>query len=179
MEKIVFPKNKPLYTYMKEMKENIIKKNQKKYDLIIEFINKSTGLNIKTLCNFSHIDIEKINEEKFRDVLNDYKDILEVELGVQIDEYEMSIIDVIAVCVESINYSVRRKHILLKKKKRNPDSPEDPTENIKKKKIFLSIINEPKKTENYSKATNFKKLLNIPDLSNKKSKTNDNNNDTY
>jgi hypothetical protein len=172
MDKVKLPKDKPLYVYMKEMKENTMKENEKKYSLILEFINKATKMKLKNLCNFTHIDIEKINKEYFFDILNDYKDRLIVDLGIQINEYEMDIIDIIAVCVESIDYSVHRKHVLLEKKKRNPDSPEDPAERIEKKKIFLSIINKPKRDESYSKSTNIKSSLHIPEVPRKNNSTN-------
>lgn len=161
MEKYKIPNDKPLYVYMKELKENIMKENESKYNLIMEFLNKSMNLKLKSICDVKQFDIEKVNKNLFFDILNDYKDKLIVELGVEIDEYKMDVIDVISVCVNSINYSVYRKHVVLEKKKRNLDSPEDPPEKIKKKKIFISILNKPKKPKKpRSKPTSLKKMLN-------------------
>lgn len=173
MEKIELPQGKPLYVHLKEMKMNTIKENEKKYNLILDFIHKSTKIKCKTLCKFIDIDIEKINRSHFFEILNDYKDRLEVDLGIKIDEYEMDIIDVIAVCVESIDYSVHRKRVVLEKNKRNSDSPDDPAERIEKKKLFLSILNKPKRNEIYSKTTNIKKMLYINELPKKPSHSND------
>lgn len=142
MKKPEFDPNKPLYKFINEMKAYVIKENEKKYAFILEFINKSTGLKLKSLLDFKQIDIEKINPKKFDDALTEYKDKLENELQTQITSNE--IVDVIAICVESINYSVHRKRIVLEKKNRNSDSSDSSEDKIKKKKLFLSILNKPK-----------------------------------
>ena len=144
MEKPEFTPGKPLYIFLKELKAYVIKQNEPKYDLILEFINKAVNLKLNSLLDFKYIDVEKINAKKFRKVLAEYKDKLEEELSIKLeldddDEEEVNIVNIISACVKSINYTVYRKRIVLEKKNRNPESSESSEERIKKKKLFLSI----------------------------------------
>ena len=127
--------NKTYQVYMYELTQSTIKKNETKYKLILEFINKIAKLNLTSLCDFVDIDVDKINLEDFNQTLSEYKEKFDTE-GINLEKYltfknkmkKINIINTIAFCVESINYSVYRKRV-----------------NLKKKKISLSILNKQKK----------------------------------
>jgi hypothetical protein len=143
MQEPQFVKGKPLYIYMKELREYELHKSQSKYELILEFVNKISDSKFKSLCDFKNIDIDDIDMSHF----DNYKDKLESELKVKFDSDK--VIDVLSTCVESINYSIYRKRCILKPKNKNPDSSSDsPDDRVEVKKIFLSILNKPKSVVN-------------------------------
>jgi hypothetical protein len=100
---------------LKELKQHIREVKQKKYDLILIFLNKIFDTKYTSLLMFENMDINKIDKLKFFDLLNDNKDILEMELNIEIDEYTMKADEIIALCMRSINYCMIRKYITVKK----------------------------------------------------------------
>ena len=66
--------NKTYQVYMYELTQSTIKKNETKYKLILEFINKIAKLNLTSLCDFVDIDVDKINLEDFNQTLSEYKE---------------------------------------------------------------------------------------------------------
>jgi hypothetical protein len=114
----------------KEMKRQLLIIKQKKYDLVLNFLNKVFNTKNTSLCLFRDMDIDKINELRFIEILNDDKDELEVELNIRIDEYKMKPIDIISMCVRSIEYNVIRRNITVCKQNKQ-----------EKKKLLISIFN--------------------------------------
>jgi hypothetical protein len=123
--------DKPLYVFMKELKEHTLKKIKPKYDLILEFINKSCNLELKFLKDFKKYNLSKINIDNFEKILDDYKYKLEGELSIDIDDLHMDIVKILSDCLSSIDYSIH--------------SHREKNEKTGKIKIFLTIIDEPKK----------------------------------
>lgn len=122
---------KPLYVFLKELKEHTLIKIKPKYDLILEFINKSFKLEIKTLIHFTKYNLSNLDMDNFEKVLEDYKYKLEGELSIDIDDIHIDVVKILSDCLSSINYSVHSHR-----------------EKTDKKKIFLTIIDEPKKETN-------------------------------
>lgn len=114
--KPILNEKEPIYIYLKKLKEYTLFKNKDKYNLILEFINKFTNFNITSLCDFKDIDEDKINLKLYKDTLDLYKDKLEAELQIEINEYKMDMFHVLSLCLKSINYSIHKKTIIIKKK---------------------------------------------------------------
>jgi hypothetical protein len=123
--------DKPLYVFMKELKEHTLKKIKPKYDLILEFINKSFNLELKSLTHLKKYKLAKLDMDNFEKILYDYKYKLEGELSIDIDDIHVDVIKILSDCLSSINYSIH--------------SHREKSEKTGKIKIFITIINEPKK----------------------------------
>lgn len=137
-----FDPTKPLYVHMHNLQQYYIKIKEPKYKLILEFVNKFYDSNFTSLKEFQSIDIDKIDRQKFKDLLEveDYKDKLEGELQIDIDEIKLDIVNILAKCVESIDYSLYRKKVEFEKKNKK-------TGDITiTKKTFISILTKPKRT---------------------------------
>jgi hypothetical protein len=126
--------DKPLYVFMNELKEHTLAKIKPKYDLILEFINKSFNLQIKSLKYFKKYNFSKLDMDNFEKILYEYKYKLEGELNIEIDDLHINVIKILSDCLDSINYSIH--------------SHKEKTE---EKNLFLTIIDEPKKNQSENK----------------------------
>ena len=116
---------------MKELKEHTLKKIKPKYDLILDFINKSFNLEIKSLTYLKKYNLAKLDMDNFEKILYDYKYKLEGELSIDIDDIHIDVVKILSDCLSSIDYSIH--------------SHREKNEKTGKIKIFITIINEPKK----------------------------------
>ncbi len=114
----IFNSNKPTYVFMKELKEYSLNKIKPKYNLILEFINKSCDLKLKFLKDFKKINLKNINIDYFETILYDYKYKLEGELCIDIDDIHIDIIKILSDCLSAINYSI---YVFKKKNNNNID----------------------------------------------------------
>jgi hypothetical protein len=136
----ILQEEKPLYLIMKDIKEITFQKIKPKYDLILDFINKSFNLNLKSLRDFKKYDYDDFNIDLFEDVLYDYKYKLEGELGIEINDLKINVNKILSDCLESINYS-----LIVKKVENNKNKDKDKDKDKDKKKIYLTIIDEIKR----------------------------------
>ena len=98
--------DKPVYILMHELREKILVLSQNKYNLIIEFVNESCDLNLKSLTCFKKINLNKINMDLFEDTLNKYKYKLEGEFEIDIDDIHIDIKKILSDCLNSIDYMI-------------------------------------------------------------------------
>ena len=147
MSKLSYDPDKPLYEFMHDIKDHILSVNKIKYGLILNFINEFTNLKLKSLKFFKNIDLDKINMEKFEEVLSDYKYKLEGELEIEIDDIHINFIKILSDCLNSINYSIHSYQIK--------------NEKVNKVKTFLTILDEPKKIASTEFAPSYKEIKGI------------------
>lgn len=135
--------DKPLYVFLKELKEHSFQKMKPKYDLILEFLNRSFNLEMKSLIHFKKYDFAKLDIDNFEKILDEYKYKLEGELQIDIDDFHIDVVKILSDCLNSIDYSI---HTHKEKNEKNGEI-----------KIFLTIINEPKKIINTENKTSISK----------------------
>jgi hypothetical protein len=96
---------KESYENLREMRSSILKLKQKKYLLILEFINDFSEIKYDSLLEFKNININKINISKFESSLEKYRYKLEGELEIDLEKKE-GICDILKLCTEKIYYSL-------------------------------------------------------------------------
>jgi hypothetical protein len=119
----------PLYKLMHEEKQKELKLKIPKYNLILEFINKITELENKSLKDFKKFNLNNIKEEYFEEILAEYRYKLEGELEIDIDNINIDIVKILSDCLGSIDYSI------IKQKTKD---------NNNKENLLLTIIDESK-----------------------------------